>query len=621
VSELERLKSLLLTPERERIQRLDDHAASLQQSLDNLPMDLPGLLERAHLASAPGRLGRAIAEPVADALGEAVSRRRQSIVDALFPVIMPAIRRAIAEYLRVLSADINRLLESSFTPRGIGWRIESWRSGVPYAEIAIKHSLRYRVDYLLLIQSESGLVLDREHAADVPELDSDAIAGMLTAIGDFVRDSVSGGEGDRLSSATVGEHLLWVLEGPRAKLAAFIRGVPPEALKTVLQARLESVHARFGDDLSLAPDQISGHPEIRDALTPDDLRSSQDVDAAAAEAPSTRGLWLIAAVIAALIGAWVVASWRWNQRIERVEASLRQWPGFYLAGIDTQPWRSVRISGLLDPLAVSPLTSLRQGELSGIEVALDVQGFMSTHPDMGARRLRAALNMPDSVTIAPSSSSTRFAGAVSIIVRDRLKPESAALLGMAPLDLSGLRWDLAASLRDLIGIPDGVVVEQIDSTWRLSGSVDADWRARLDEVLARYPEFGKVDRSSLLPLESSGLEVLNQQLLANPVPFVTGVTLSDEANRHIEALVAVIQSARLLAQSADRKLIVDIFGINDALGTDAQNAALREQRARFLQDQLQQRLDFSPDFRLHAESTALVATIRSRAALAQLRFE
>jgi hypothetical protein len=621
VSELERLKSLLLTPERERIQQLDQQLDALQQSRDRLPADLPGLLEQAHRQSVPGRMGRAIAEPVADALGEAVSRRRQSVVDALFPVIMPAIRRAIAEYLRVLSADINRLLESSFTPRGLGWRLQSLRTGVPYAEIAIKHSLRYRVDYLLLIQSESGLVLDRERAADVPELDSDAISGMLNAIGDFVRDSVAGAEGDRLSSATVGEHLLWVLEGPRAKLAAFIRGVPPESLKQELQARLESVHARFGDDLALAPEQIAGLPEIKDALTPDDLRSSQQPGDSAPAAASTLGLWLILLLVVVLVGGLWMASWRWDQRLAAAELRLRQWPGFHLAEIDSDRWRAVRLRGLLDPLADSPLDSLRTTEFPDAELSLDVRGYISTDPEIAERRLRLLLSLPKSVDVEISAANIRLTGAAGIALKNRLKPELLALASAGTLDTTGLRWDLAASVGDMIGVPESVQVLRTDAGWTISGSVDADWRDRLEALLHEYPDFGTVDRSALQLREVGVLDDINRRMLANPVPFIAGTALSDDAAAHIDVLAGLIVEASAVAARMQKKLVVDIFGINDSSGTEEQNAALRRERAQFLQEQLQRRLRLQLEYRLHAESTALVVTIRSRAALAQLRFQ
>ena len=153
-----------------------------------------------------------MSEPVAEALGSAVERKRQLIVDLLFPVIGPGIRKAIAEAMRSLVGDLNRALEASLSGRGLRWRVESWRTGVPYPQVVLKHTLRYRIDHLFLIEAGSGLVIHRESAPELSDLDSDAVAGMLTAIQQFVRDSV-GTEAATLDAASVGEHLLWVESG------------------------------------------------------------------------------------------------------------------------------------------------------------------------------------------------------------------------------------------------------------------------------------------------------------------------------------------------------------------------------------------------------------------------
>ena len=104
---------------------------------------------------------------------------------------------------------LSRALDASLSGRGLRWRIESWRTGMPYAQVVLKHTLRYRIDHLFLIEAGSGLVIHRESAPELSDLDSDAVAGMLTAIQQFVRDSV-GTEAATLDVASVGEHLLWV---------------------------------------------------------------------------------------------------------------------------------------------------------------------------------------------------------------------------------------------------------------------------------------------------------------------------------------------------------------------------------------------------------------------------
>ncbi len=621
MSDLERLKSLLLAPERESLQQLGARIEAVEAIQANLPRDLPALLERAQQLSPPGRLGRAIVEPVADALGEAVSRRRQSIVDALFPVIMPAIRRAIAEYLRTLSSDINRLLESSLTPRGIGWRIQSWRSGVPYAEMALKHSLRYRVDYLLLIQRETGLVLDRERATDLPELDGDAVAGMLTAIGDFVRDSVAD-DSESLSSATVGEHLLWVLEGPHAKLAAFIRGVPPSSLKLELQARLEALHLRFGDQLALDPAQLIGLPEIRDALTPDDLRSSEGSNGATVERPpSIRLLWIAAVLLLIVLATWAVASWRWQQRLDAAHARLSDWPGLHLVSMRSRLWRSVEIDVLIDPMARSPLPWLREQVFSGQSVNLNSRGYLATDAEIASRRLRAVLQAPESIAIDVSGAQARLSGSASLDWQANLHVENAVLAGIVLLDVSAVRTDIEQSLRDLIGIPVGLTLSQSSSTWTLTGTVDASWRARLSELMARHPELADLDVSGLVASEWRTAADINAGLLDIPIRFSTGTQLIDGDAMRIDRHAELLQRAATLAHSLGSRLVVEVYGLSDTPGTQEQNSVVRQRRAEFLVERLKGSIAPPVDYEIHVEATALVATIRTRAVVAQLRFE
>ena len=154
--DLERLRTILLG---DSLGALDARVADVERAEDELHARLPSAIERAGQGSGAERMATALATPVTRALGTAVRENRELIVDVLFPVIGPAIRKAIAETMRSLVADINRTVESSFTPRGIRWRIEAWRSGVPYAEIVLKQSLKYRVDHVFLIERDSGLVL------------------------------------------------------------------------------------------------------------------------------------------------------------------------------------------------------------------------------------------------------------------------------------------------------------------------------------------------------------------------------------------------------------------------------------------------------------------------------
>src|SRR4029450_7463219 len=144
----------------------------------------------------------------------------REIATAIFPILGPAIRKAIAETMSALVRSINSAGEHSLSPGGIKWRVESWRTGVPYAQVVIKHALVYRVEEAFLVHAEPGLLLAHATAPELKVPDADLISGMLTAIQDFVRDSFRPGEGATLRTFSVGEHPVQGESGPRARVGA-----------------------------------------------------------------------------------------------------------------------------------------------------------------------------------------------------------------------------------------------------------------------------------------------------------------------------------------------------------------------------------------------------------------
>ena len=94
-------------------------------------------------------LAQALAPSVQETLRESVRRDPHPLADALFPVMGPAIRKSISEALRGMLESFNQALEHSLSARGIKWRLEGFRTGKPFAEIVLMHSLLYRVEQVI----------------------------------------------------------------------------------------------------------------------------------------------------------------------------------------------------------------------------------------------------------------------------------------------------------------------------------------------------------------------------------------------------------------------------------------------------------------------------------------
>src|SRR5262249_59267180 len=112
-------------------------------------------------------------------------------VNILYPTIVPAIRKSIGETIDEMFQRVNLALKYSLTLRGLKWRWESWRTGVPFAAVVLKHTLVYQVEHAFLIHRHTGLLIAHVASENAASQDPQIISSMLVAIQDFVRDSFS----------------------------------------------------------------------------------------------------------------------------------------------------------------------------------------------------------------------------------------------------------------------------------------------------------------------------------------------------------------------------------------------------------------------------------------------
>ena len=238
------LRSLLVGPEQRQLRalqtRLEDPAAQAR--------DVSRVLATAvELRTRDPHLQRALAPTIEDAITASVRRNPRPLADALFPIIGPAIRKAIAATLNGMLESLNTTLEHSLSWRSLRWRLDARRTGRPFAEIVLLNTLVYRVEQVFLIHRPSGLLLQHLRAAETEAQDADMVSGMLTAIRDFVRDSFHVAEDEGLQTLKVGDLSVWIEQGPHALLAVVVRGTAPPSLRTTLQQALEAVHAQYSD--------------------------------------------------------------------------------------------------------------------------------------------------------------------------------------------------------------------------------------------------------------------------------------------------------------------------------------------------------------------------------------
>ncbi|HKZ80016.1 MAG TPA: OmpA family protein [Pyrinomonadaceae bacterium] len=389
------LRSLVLGPAEAQIAEVHARLADPNRQLEEVSHVLPAAI--AIRSRRDSELTEALAPTVAAAVERSVRKDPKPLVDAIFPLMGPAIRKAIAAALSGMVQSFNYSLSHSLSFKGLRWRFESMRTGKPFGEVVLLHTLLYRVEQVFLIHKETGLLLHEVSAPGVTKQDPDMVSAMLTAIQDFVHDSFAAPRGDQLETLQVGELTVWVEQGPSAVLAAVIRGNAPQELRTIFQETLERIHLEFGDALGQFKGDAAPFAEAAPLLE-NCLQSQLDSTQRAAARKLTPFSVIVSILLVLLLVwgfFWLRERRRWNAAVER----LRSEPGIVVTNAEKQGGSYV-LNGLRDPLSHDPQLILQEFKIDPKTVASRWEPFYALSPEFLLARAKSYLNPPNTVELS-----------------------------------------------------------------------------------------------------------------------------------------------------------------------------------------------------------------------------
>jgi OOP family OmpA-OmpF porin len=385
------LRTLLLAPEQTQL-------TELRNRIDHTETDAPSvskvLAEAITLRGKQDeRLTAALTPHVQTALTSSVRRNPHVIAEAIAPVMGPAIRQAIARTLQGMMQSFNQTIDHSLSPKGLAWRIEAWRTGRPFAEVVLLHTLRFRVEQLFLIHRDTGLLLHHVASDTAIIHDQQLVSGMLTAIQAFVQDTFSTPRGQTLNTLEVGECRVLIEQGSQAILACVVRGTAPGYLRAQVQQTLESIQLDYADAFAAFDGNPSGFDATHDRL--------MECVQAQYETPRTKTspmTWVILSGISLAIVLWGWTSYHNNQHWKHITQRLSTRPGIVITALERDGNR-INLAGLRDPLAEDPEQILVEEGIPSEQITAHWSPYYSLDLPFIRQRATAMLNPPPTATL------------------------------------------------------------------------------------------------------------------------------------------------------------------------------------------------------------------------------
>ncbi len=508
------LRNLLLGDEKTKIESLEQHFDDPVKHAEDVSSVLPQAIKLS--TSQSNELSDELMPIVENAVKVSVKRDINIFADALYPVMGPAIRKSMSEALMQMMQSINKALEHSFSFQGIKWRFEAWRTGKPFAEIVLLHSLVYRVEQIFLIHKKTGLLLHHTALAEVVQQDADLVSAMLTAIQDFVLDSFN----DSLDSASsnnldskndsehslnqisMGEFSIWIEQGPDAVIAAVLKGTAPKKLRLKLITTLETIHQQD----ALAMQNFSG--EEGELKQVDEQLQNCLLSQYEAEKKNISWVtWGILGMLLLGIMAWsftqIQATQHWQDYVELIKDE----PGIIVTDVSYKQGQHI-IRGLRDPLAreaqqVLSSSSMAQpiklwfisiSPLNAEQITHYFEPYQSMQEAFIQKRAVKLLQPPVTTDVRVKSGVLTITGKAALSWITQLKKQSAYITGVNQLDISQLQ-----PLIDLSKImhPNTVQLHIEGNNVIATGHAAYDWIMATRKQLKKLPGVKKYDDSQL----------------------------------------------------------------------------------------------------------------------------
>ncbi|MBU2645242.1 OmpA family protein [bacterium] len=357
-------------------------------------------------------LTESLAESLTPLIEKAVQNSSQldikPLSEGLYPIIGPAIRKAVAAAFKQINQTLNNNLNKTLSVSAIKWRIQSLTTGKPFLDIVAQHTLAYQVKQVFLIHKETGLLLVEAEAPNIASKDADMVSAMLKAIQDFVQDSFSVEKNEELSTIEVGENTIWIEQGPKAILAGVIFGNAPLSVRDRFIKALEKIHIDFAKDLS----EFDGDTMVFET-NPQYLKYCFQEQLKQDGPKSSRSKWIIIAILI-LVGGFFgttrfLESRRWSGYVEKLESQ----PGIIVLKEGRKEGKFA-INGLRTIDSINPAGLMDEFQLTSQMVMADWKIIRFTDPQVILRRAIQMTKPPETVTLTLEGATLVAAGSADL---------------------------------------------------------------------------------------------------------------------------------------------------------------------------------------------------------------
>tara|TARA_R110002124_G_scaffold17532_3_gene73191 strand:+ start:41400 stop:42230 length:831 start_codon:yes stop_codon:yes gene_type:complete len=255
---LQLLRDILLIDDRQVADAINQRIEVISETIEKrekLSEKIDPIIEEKldkFVAEIPTTLGPTITKT----LKEQIENSKEQVVEALYPIMGKMIKRYIQNEIRLLSENMNKKVNDTFSFISLKRKVQARFTGVKESDLILSEMDSPQINEVFVIQKGSGLLLGNYSSTST--MDKDMVSGMLTAIKSFVEDAFEGGN-QNLEAIEYELYTLHIQNFHTYYIAAVVSGTYSRNFESKLENKLLKLSKGLSPKIStLTKDAIDG---------------------------------------------------------------------------------------------------------------------------------------------------------------------------------------------------------------------------------------------------------------------------------------------------------------------------------------------------------------------------
>jgi OOP family OmpA-OmpF porin len=401
--QLEVLREILAGAPESRFQQIENSLSRHTHSADDIASVLAEAIVKRR--DKDKLLDSAMAPVIQRGMEYSIQRNKEAISNVIFPVLGPSIRKYVLSLFQELVQSLQSILETTVSIKSLQWRFESWRTSIPYAEVVLANSLLYRVEDVLLIHKETGLLISHVSHLGSSATDPDLTSSILKAIQDFVQDSFEDAEHSGVHVIEVASFKILIEQKGSVFIAARVRGFPPQELSVRLEETLEDILLQHNNELQEFNGDMEALEPVSDLLK--DCLVQKSVETQKKKPIVAIG---IVAVLLLFILTWFGFEQYKRHLLQNSLSILNQEPGIFVSHLS---FASEKVHVLRDAYAKKIEDVIDVNRWPYNSLLYKETPFASSEPEIVIRRLQRQIEIPSTLHVQWREGTYYFTGMTS----------------------------------------------------------------------------------------------------------------------------------------------------------------------------------------------------------------